>query len=374
MSTRDQGADQADHTDTDAPFDFSEYRRVATEKYGRVRSDYEAFAEIVRDILRAALEEKDINVNSVEARAKELESFGKKAETESESNPNEPKYSDPMNDITDLAGVRVIAFFPRSLHEIGKCICRNFKVIEYKDFRNILEKEEKFGYHSEHYLVKLRGDRSSLSEYKSYADFIAEIQVRTVLQHAWAEIDHDIQYKSSRTTPDSIRRKFMSLAGLLEIADREFQAIQDESEKIKKQERDSFKEGTLEKMGVTANALKLYLDEKVGSDGRVSEFSYEWIAEIIHDLGFTSLDQVDGCIENYSADEVTRIRWGWRQGPVQRFEDMLLAGMGHLYVERRTSDPKWQDLLNRTLERYRENSIPVGNYDPQAEPKEESPE
>ena len=54
-----------------------------------------------------------------------------------------------------------------------------------------------------------------------------EIQVRTILQHVWAEIEHDIQYKSSSDIPKELKRKFQALAGLIEIADREFQSIQD---------------------------------------------------------------------------------------------------------------------------------------------------
>jgi len=57
--------------------------------------------------------------------------------------------------------------------------------------------------------------------------------VRTVLQHAWAEMEHDIQYKSPNAIPTLIKRRFIALAGLLEIADREFQTLQDENERHK---------------------------------------------------------------------------------------------------------------------------------------------
>ena len=62
---------------------------------------------------------------------------------------------------------------------------------------------------------------------------ICEVQVRTTLQHAWAEIEHDIQYKSENEIPKEIRRKFRALAGLVEIADREFQSIQDMDSALK---------------------------------------------------------------------------------------------------------------------------------------------
>jgi len=68
-----------------------------------------------------------------------------------------------------------------------------------------------------------------LSEYALFDKMKCEIQVRTILQHAWAEIEHDLVYKSPADIPFRVRRRFASLAGLLEIADREFESLrQDE--------------------------------------------------------------------------------------------------------------------------------------------------
>src|SRR5438309_774277 len=80
------------------------------------------------------------------------------------------------------------------------------------------------------------------------ADSVAEIQVRTILQHSWAEIEHDIQYKSVSVIPAEIRRRFMSLAGMLEIADREFQAIQDADKRLTEEARASVEGGQLGKV------------------------------------------------------------------------------------------------------------------------------
>lgn len=68
--------------------------------------------------------------------------------------------------------------------------------------------EERFsqgrlGYQSIHYLVKLPDQKTEWAEYKRFEGLIAEIQVRTILQHAWAEMEHDIQYKSA----DKFRRQ-----------------------------------------------------------------------------------------------------------------------------------------------------------------------
>ncbi len=72
-----------------------------------------------------------------------------------------------------------------------------FEIIEKSNKGATLLQEERFGYQSIHYLVKLKGERARLAEYRNLKDGVVEIQIRTILQHAWAEIEHDIQYKSS---------------------------------------------------------------------------------------------------------------------------------------------------------------------------------
>ena len=261
-----------DHEEEKEPFNFEEHRRTAVEEYLRVRPQYETFAQIVRDILVQALRVADITVNSVEARAKEPESFGAKAEAPSENDPLAPKYPHPLDEITDLAGVRIITFFPRTVVSVRACIRKEFEILEHTDLSQTLLQEERFGYQSEHYLVRLSSKRTALPEYEPHHGLVAEVQVRTILQHAWAEIEHDIQYKASITTPNTIRRRFMSLAGLLEIADREFQAIQDQDKELKQLARTSVEQGLLDEVEITADALRSYLDKRVGSDARTTDF------------------------------------------------------------------------------------------------------
>ena len=356
------------------PFNFAEHRRTAVEEYLRVRPRYEVFARAVRDILVQAFRARDITVNLVEARAKKPESFGTKASAPSENEPREPKYRRPLQKITDLAGVRIITFFPRTVVSVGACIREEFEVLEHTDLSRTLLQEERFGYQSKHYLVRLSSKRTALPEYNPHLGLVAEVQVRTILQHAWAEIEHDIQYKSSITTPKTIRRRFMALAGVLEIADREFQAIQDEDKLLQQQARTSVEEGVLDQVEITADALRLYLDRRIGSDARTTDFSYEYTARLLSRLGFTAIDQVDACIEGYDDDQLSRIRWQRRQGLMSRFEDMLLAGMGPAFVERLTNDADSRDSLRSSLASYREHGIPIKNYDPLAGPRDESPD
>ncbi len=334
---------------------FESHRRKAIESYQARRHIYELFVSEIERILRVALTRQNIKVASIVGRAKDVESFGKKASKPSTLNPDLPKYNDPMNEITDQAGVRVITFFPKTIDEVDKVVSAEFWVRDKSDKADTLKLEERFGYRSVHYLVSLKSDRTSLPEYAQYKDLIAEIQVRTVLQDAWAEIEHDIQYKSSETIPPSIRRRFMSLAGLLEIADREFQAIQDDDNELRQTARNSVQEGKLETVEITPDALKAYLDKKLGHDRRMTNNTYDWTARLLLKLGFTNFRQIDDCIAGYNDDRISRLAWGERQGQALRFETQLLAGMGSYFIEKHPLAvdsgwvKTWKDVLNRLV-------------------------
>lgn len=347
-------------------FDFDAHKDQAVREYRAVRPRYEVFANNLRNILREALIVENIQIHSIEARAKDLESFGIKASKPSDENPNLPKYTNPLSEITDLAGVRVIAFLPKTLHAIEKLLSEQFQVIERTDKGQELSDQGKFGYQSIHFLVRLAPARAILPEYSSCRDLTAEIQVRTILQHAWAELEHDIQYKSYTVIPKSIRRRFTALAGLLEIADREFQAIQDEDQQQRSTARESIATGTLDTVEITPDALMAYADKRLGPDGRMREWSYSWMAGLLKKLGFKNFDQVEKCIAGYNDDQISRIIWGTRLGQLSRLEEMLFAGMGETFIKRHYyANEEWfKHRRARHLETLREAGVAIGAYTP----------
>ncbi|MBA7655598.1 hypothetical protein ES703_63504 [subsurface metagenome] len=347
-------------------FNFEQHRLEAIEQYRKVRHLYEEFAYVLRNILTEAFSTNRIKIHSIEARAKAIDSFGKKASAQSLQEPNRPRYLHPLSDITDLAGVRVITFFPRTLDLVDKIIRSKFDVIEMSDKALLLIKEEKFGYSSIHYLVRLQKNRTALLEYSRFDNLIGELQVRTILQHAWAEIEHDIQYKSIDTTPSDIYRRFMSLAGMLEIADREFQAIQDEDKRLRIEARQSVREGKLEKVEITPDALMTYLDKKLGPDGRMTDFSYQYTARLLRKLGFSNFKEIEECVSKYDDDQLSRIIWSTRQGQITRFELQLLAGMGDNYIKFHSLG-KYDWFIqywSEKLVRFKQESIEIGSYLP----------
>lgn len=319
-------------------FDPDTYRRKAVEGYEKVRPRYKDCADAVYTVLKTALSLEDgLKVHTIEARAKGLDSFGRKAATPAEDDPDGPKYTEPLDQITDLAGVRVITYLLADVELVNAVIEREFEVAEKTNKSGLLEEEQKLGYQSIHYLVRFSATRCSLPEYRQFEDLLTEIQVRTILQHAWAEIEHDIQYKAVSEIPRSIRGRFTSLAGLVEIADREFQAISDEDQQRRTDARRLVAEGDLDEVEITGDALKAYLDQRLSPDGRMRDASYGYTTRILKRLGFENLGQVRDALEGYDDDRISRLMWGSRQGQLSRFEDTLLASMGDGYIERHPS-------------------------------------
>ena len=355
--------------ETDDSFDFEAHEQQAVTAYLEKHAFYEDLAAVIRRIIEESLKRRRINVQSVQSRAKDPASFGRKAAQPSDDDPTKPKYPRPLVQITDLAGVRVITYFPSTLDEIDSLMAEEFRVVERSDKGAELIEEDRFGYKSIHYLVRLVTHRATLPEYAPYADSLIEVQVRTIMQHAWAEIEHDIQYKSAEVIPVEIHRRFMALAGLLEIADREFQAIQDADKRLTQEARSRVAGGQLDTVEITPDALKAFLDKRLGSDGRISEFSYNWTAKLLRRLGFRTLEQVERCTRPYDDDAVSRVATGGRQGQTSRFEDMLLAGMGERFITRHAygSELWWGPIAQKRLERLIGHGIAIGEYDPQAD-------
>jgi len=348
----------------DQEFDFESHADAAVSAYLAAQDYYSKSSAVVASIIEECLKAKNIGVHSVQHRSKDPKSLKRKASHRSETNPSLPKYKDPLKEITDLSAVRIIAHFPATIVEIDRLIRGEFDVVEHSDKGAELRQGEKFGYQSVHYLVKMKAERSALAEYKRFSQSITEIQVRTILQHAWAEIEHDIQYKSKSAIPSEVRRRFMALAGMLEMADREFQAIQDTDRAINEKAQSDVKKGDLDEVEITANSLKAFLDKKIGPDGRIADFNYEWTAEMVRLLGFSTLKQVDEAISPFDDNKLSNIATGTRQGQTTRFEMMLLAALGQNFIDRHKwkNEPWFTDNQKKYLKSFTQEGVKTGSF------------
>ncbi|MBX3210027.1 MAG: hypothetical protein KF764_33665 [Labilithrix sp.] len=172
-----------------------------------LRARGEALAAEVAALLAS---DPTLKVHSVTLRLKSRESLAQKLARPDRS------YRDLWT-ITDLIGIRVIMYFEDAVDRVGQLVEAGLPV----DFGHSTDKRRRepteFGYRSLHYVCRIGGDLPESARF--------EIQVRTVLDHAWAEIEHDLGYKATEAVPGVVRRRLNRLAGLLELADQEFCAI-----------------------------------------------------------------------------------------------------------------------------------------------------
>ena len=192
--------------------------RLILEDYRKQRDSFVQLGDVAHAILADIAKELGLTVLAVEHRVKEEKSLAGKLERKGDG-------YNSLDDITDILGCRIICFLSDEIDKIGKKVEEKF-VIDYEnssDKRTLL-KENAFGYLSLHYICSLPyGDK--------WPDEICgkkfEVQIRTILQHAWSAIHHDIGYKSDFGVPREISRQFARLAGLLELADDEFVRARD---------------------------------------------------------------------------------------------------------------------------------------------------
>ncbi|VXB96223.1 putative Region found in RelA / SpoT s family protein [Flavobacterium sp. 9R] len=212
----------------------------STKEFELIRPLYERFRIKATSLIKELISESDIDIASIESRTKEIESFDEKT-----SRP-EKNYKDPIKEITDLCGIRIITYYTEEIYKIAELLEKEFEI----DTGNSIDKTkinspDKFGYLSLHYVVKLGKKRNTLVEWKSYKDLKIEIQIRTILQHSWATIDHKLRYKTKREIPSILKRKIYRLSALLELADEQFLSIKKETENLQNDIDTSIDSGNL---------------------------------------------------------------------------------------------------------------------------------
>ena len=166
---------------------FKEYEREGREVYS-------ALATTIAAILAAAIGAEDVyRLQQVKARAKQPASLLKKLEER-----HIAATATLENDIKDLAGCRIIFYTNGDVTRFinSGIIEQNFEVLEVKIYHPGRAVEDAAQpYVANHYIVKLRPERIALPEYARFAGMRCEIQIHTILNHAWAELEHDIVYK-----------------------------------------------------------------------------------------------------------------------------------------------------------------------------------
>jgi ppGpp synthetase/RelA/SpoT-type nucleotidyltranferase len=200
---------------------MTEWIDKQVELYQRRQRRYEKYAEFLEGALRdATIRLAPLAI--VQARPKSIASFAEKALRKRSEHEN------PVDEFTDLCGARVIARTHEELAPLVAWLTSTFE-IDWANSDDTVERLEadEFGYRSLHYIVSIDPIRAvELNAPKSIAGLKAEVQLRTMLGHAWADVTHDLVYKGGFSLPREWQREIAMAAAGLEEIDHSFSRIE----------------------------------------------------------------------------------------------------------------------------------------------------
>jgi ppGpp synthetase/RelA/SpoT-type nucleotidyltranferase len=207
-----------------------EKHKAQVAAYSAVIGDYKIFASVLHRILENACRPV-LPGALIQAREKSLSGFAEKVARKPHENP--------VEEFTDLCAARVIVQTLGQVAAVCEFIEANFDVIQ-KDDKSLRLGDRVFGYRDIHFLVRLRPEVNrafGISQREAEAmgrlqNRTAEIQVRTWLQHAWADTLHDRTYKTAIPISQELARTGSLLAAQMEEGDRGFEQLASEFDAI----------------------------------------------------------------------------------------------------------------------------------------------
>lgn len=191
-------------------------RTEIEEKYTTICGRYTRLGKNLEEAIISFLEDEKIPYVNTYHRVKEFESFNEKI--------TRKHYTNPFDEIEDICGVRIICYYASDIKKIEDIIDREFNVLESEDKSTALGLKE-FAYRSVHKIVKIKDNWTATPNYRGLKDLKVEIQIRTILMHAWAEIEHKLNYKSDAQVPINFQRKLFRLSAKFEEADEQFEEL-----------------------------------------------------------------------------------------------------------------------------------------------------
>ncbi len=222
--------------------------------YTQQKPVYALLADKIAEIIEEVLDSEKIIYSSIECREKEVEKF-------------KDKISEPISfkprEMQDLAGIRIICYVNSDVEKITKLMKEIFDIDESKSIdKTKTLGVDKMGYRGVHLVAKLPKERTRLHEFKKFEGLYFEIQIRTILQHSWAEIQHDKNYKFSGTLAPEIQRRFNLISTNLEMADNEFNTLSQLIEEYSQDVSQKTKAGNLD-IPINSTSLRQFLTDEL---------------------------------------------------------------------------------------------------------------
>ncbi len=274
------------------------------EQYRSLLPVYSEMAEIIPEKLKGFFDDAGLIVAAVEHRVKTEGSLTGKLQLKG------GKYSS-IYDITDIIGIRVITFYIDDVDKVASVLERLFEI----DWENSVDKRkahetDSFGYLSLHYICRIPESAYTDPEHPEINKIRFEVQMRTVLQHAWANMNHDTGYKSGVEIPKVYLRNLSRLAGMLELVDDEFSRIRRELADYRRKVQQLVASGNLSEVALDGDSFRSYisikpfdrLNRRIASinQAEIQEVDLSNFLPLFQAMRFTTLGDIQNMIKDFS--------------------------------------------------------------------------
>lgn len=199
---------------------------------------------------------------------------------------------DSIIELDDFIGIRLIMLFKRDVEKVVECLESNFDVIKSENKLDDLD-EDKFGYQSYHYIIKIPSDWVKIPSFSNFIDYKVEIQVRTLSQHIWAATSHKLQYKREKNIPLPLRRAIHRVSALLEVVDFEFERVLNERVEYLGSLHDDVDFSRDQTLNI--DILKIIANKELPSKNKDGEEDFD---EILSELVFNEISDVGALVDN----------------------------------------------------------------------------
>lgn len=230
--------------------------QMILDEYHEKKSVFEQMRLFATDTLSQCLKDHGISVSGLEGRLKSEESLVGKLELKGH------KYK-TLSDITDILGLRIITYYSDEVDKISAFVEQLFEI----DWENSVDKRkmleiDRFGYMSLHYICRIPESMCVVDGLPELNSLRFELQIRSALQHVWANMYHDTGYKSGVEIPSEYLRNMNRLAGLLELADEQFSRLRIEINDYRRRVQSMVASGNFDEVPLNGDTFRSYNELK----------------------------------------------------------------------------------------------------------------
>lgn len=281
-----------------------QYSEMILDEYHKNQPIFERMQNLICNKIRTSLDENHILIAALESRIKTEKSLLGKLERKGY------KYHS-LSDITDILGIRIITFYSNEVDLISAHVEQLLDI----DWENSIDKRkmleiDRFGYLSLHYICHIPESIYKDPDMPELNQIRFELQIRSLLQHAWANLYHDMGYKNDVEIPVVYQRDMSRLAGLLEMADEQFSRIRKEINDYRRNVQSLVATGNFNEVALNGDTFRSYLELKTYrrlaeqiagiSNAQLFEDSLEPYYKVLIHMGMKTIGDLERLRNTYS--------------------------------------------------------------------------